>query len=74
MSTKLTTVRDFLDRAKKEGVLTNIELEKAIVSQTDATRIISDGLIDILMKTLRETNERELGVYTTASIVISLLN
>ena len=73
MATKLTTIRDFLDKAKKEGILINTDLEKAIVSQTDAVKIISDGLVEILRKTLRETNARNLGVYTTATIVIAVL-
>ena len=73
MSVKLTTIRDFLERARKEGVLINTDLENAITSQTDAVRIISDELVEILLKTLRETNARKLGIYTTAAIIIAAL-
>ena len=73
MTTKLTTIRSFLDRAKKEDILVNTDLEKAIVSQTDTTRIIGDGLADILIKTLREANARNSGIYTTATIIIAAL-
>ncbi|MBI5004598.1 MAG: hypothetical protein HZC04_00205 [Candidatus Lloydbacteria bacterium] len=73
MTTKLITVATFVDRAKKESLLVNSDLEKAIVSQTDSLRIIGDELMEILLKMLRETNVRELGVYTTATIIIGAL-
>lgn len=75
MTTKLTTVRDFLEMAKKEGLLVNNDLEKAIISQTqiDVLRIINDGLVEILLNALREARARELGVYTTAAIIIGAL-
>lgn len=73
MRTKIITVRDFLEKARKDGLLLNENLEKAITSQTDESRIISDGLVKILRKTFREVNEQNLGIYTTAAIIIGAL-
>lgn len=64
----------FLDKLKEEGILLNSDLEKAIRSRTHPAWNLDEGKQTILRNMLRETNARESGVYTTAAIVLGLLN
>jgi len=71
MDTKLGT---FLGQLKEEGLLQNSDLEKTIRSRTSPAWNLDEGQQTFLRNVLRETNARESGVYTTAAIVLGLLN
>ena len=70
----MPTVRNFLDRAKKDRLLVNADLERAIAAHVDMNKEISNSLEDILRGALKESNARESGVHRTAALIISTIN
>lgn len=74
MTTKnLPTVGDSLKRLYDDDIL-SWELKKLISENTEATRIINPRLVNFVREALFEAEERKLGEYMTAAMIIGVLN
>ena len=67
-------IRDFLSELKIERLLINSDLEEAIRSQVDRNKILDTEQQEIIREALGEMNRRELGVYSTAIVIITAIN
>ena len=70
----MKTIAQVLTQAKAQSLLMNTNLENAIAVNIDGEKQVSPSLELVILQTFGEANRRELGVYTTAAILVALIN
>ena len=74
MSYRRITAMDFLQELKREEVLINTDLIRAIEGQINQKQILDGEQCFIIRQALEEMNRREIGVYTAACITVAAIN